>query len=397
MSKLTAILEGITVQHAGELIFNTGSTVAERRTSRLVYLYALEDFAFAYVFGGEIAVSKNLPKVGDDTPGRHLLSELPERLIIDVDTKVLKFSPRDMLARQIDKDILIRSIAELHKIVPKDLDVWRQFIIREARSYLGDNPTLRSADISPDDYVFAKRSHEGREEDYHMKDRSVEDQLNKSVVKTLVDAIITAGAQANAERNALSEFVRRTILTHLQIYLWYRRAATAATKIADRLRIPYPTRASLETFSSEYQRVRKNILPNALRFVLTKARTRREFLEELKDLRNRPWLEEIRRDLAEAQRSAAKGDVKISEEIERKIEDATTRIAKEVVQTIVKGVQVTAGILPSATGGVAHERSERELPSESWAQLVRGPLLPYGARDYMEELARIFPELAPDE
>jgi len=66
---LTFVFEGITVQHAAELLLDTETTRADRKACRYTYLCSLQDFSLDLLAGDAIEVSRNLPSVGTSVPG----------------------------------------------------------------------------------------------------------------------------------------------------------------------------------------------------------------------------------------------------------------------------------------------------------------------------------------
>lgn len=222
MSQTTIQLEGITIQQVGELIFEMGSTAALRHRNRETYLSALEDFSFAFLFGGQIAVSRRLPKVGEEEPGSTLLSELPARAVLDVSARQGTPSASEMLSRRIQRERLGACLSRVGLAVTRDRPYWYHYILREAASYLGEHPSLSHPDLPDHEYEFAKKSQGDAVVDYHMKDVDAEGWIDSKAVGLLARTISREGAAGEATEKALRAFVKRSILTHVQIFIWYR-------------------------------------------------------------------------------------------------------------------------------------------------------------------------------
>ena len=396
MSRATVVLEGITVQHAGELIFEIGSTRLNRQDCRDIYLTALEDFAFAYLFGEQIAVSRKLPKVGNDEPGMQLLNDLPPETILDVEITQSGVGPREMLEKHQHRERLFDCINALPEIVSRDRVLWSQFIGREARAYLGNHSSLQDPALSPHDYVFAKKNQGGTLIDYHMKDSVAESLIDPWVIQVLVDAIKGSSPNNSPVDNALRVFVTRTILTHIQIFIWYRFAAQLTKRVTNVLRVLYPTRSHFETCLRDYQRVRRSLIPHALRLALNKTMTRLEFLANLKDLRSSPVIQEVSGDFGDALKAAAEGKTRVSEDIGRRVLEGVQRVAQDKVQNVTTGTELLTGLSTGLAVSTGFENSSKVLPADSWARLLSGNRFEtYTANEYSGELSRVFPELAP--
>ena len=389
-ASLVIVLDGITVQHSGELLFNSQVSEHDRHRCRDIYLASLEDFCFAFLFGSGIAVSRNLPKVGEETPGRDLLTMIPESLVLNIDGDRYPLSAGEMLRCHEDRDLLLTCIERLRFCVMTDWDVWKQFIMREASAYLGDDPSLAKSALPPDDYVFAKKTVDGKQVDYHMKDREAEDQMDASIIASLANTIRDADIGTDKATTGLQEFVRRVILTHFQIFLWYSRAASASVPEYLRLRLPYPTRSRLMPIipPAEYDRLRSALVPHALRYALHGPVRRRDVITKLFELRGESFIEAIRGDVT-LYLQHLRQDPTGATEILDKIKAATREVAKEKSQAVKAGRRLGT----SNTAGSSTELRERLVPSDAYAQLVHGPT-GYGAEDYENELARVFPELA---
>ena len=67
-NQLSFPMDGITLQHAGELLFDTPVTIEERNNCHETYIRSLEDFCFAYMYGEKFSHTKKFPKIQDYEP-----------------------------------------------------------------------------------------------------------------------------------------------------------------------------------------------------------------------------------------------------------------------------------------------------------------------------------------
>src|ERR1017187_5522085 len=67
------LVDGICCQLAGELIFDSASTFAERRAHQSTYLRSLEDIAFLILFSPRLGVGGTMPAMRNDHPGNTFL------------------------------------------------------------------------------------------------------------------------------------------------------------------------------------------------------------------------------------------------------------------------------------------------------------------------------------
>jgi hypothetical protein len=313
------------------------------------------------------------------------LRELPAGLVLDVETSRYPKNPRQMLETKEDRELLERCIVRVNQPIRTDRDIWRQFMIREAHDNLGNDATLKRDDIGLDDYIFKKRD-DGS--DYHMKDREAQNWIDPYVVSTLASDLSGKYVGHNKALRALEEFVRRTVLTHMQIFLWYHRAAPASLAAPERLFLPYPTRAPLMPLvsPSDYERIKKLVVPYVLQKALLGPNRRREVLQELIELRGERFAEEIRSDLLRYLRTK---DPRVIQEIAEKIYRKSTEAPGENTQILRTGIGATmTGLTADTSTGVSETVESRN----AYYQLVRPPA-GYDAEEIERRIGRLFPEL----
>src|SRR5207302_1352299 len=89
---LTVVLDGITFQHAAELVLKWDATLADRSRCCHTYIRSLEDAAFALLFADQVVVPNKMPVVGrDGSPGMIFKNGLPTTLVVGLDPTSVSF------------------------------------------------------------------------------------------------------------------------------------------------------------------------------------------------------------------------------------------------------------------------------------------------------------------
>jgi hypothetical protein len=252
MKEFTIVLDGITVQHAGELLFDTQVTSTHRANCKETYIRCLEDFAFATAYGSRFAVSGSLPQVGDESPGLILINEYQNKLTtINTDYRV---SPEAVLSWKEFQKRLTSDLPALGYAYQRQHMFWDQFIVREAESYLGNHESLYLDADDLEILVFAKRP-------VYLSDRYLQNLIPQSFISSMVRAISVQLPVAGIKPSALSEFVSRASFTHIAIFWWYEIAA-AAPLLENGIRLPHITRSLLRSVQKENDQ--KELLGNTM-------------------------------------------------------------------------------------------------------------------------------------
>src|SRR5258708_3842183 len=87
MDNLLIGLDGITFQHVAELLLERGTTANERKRCKATYWDCFEQVAFALLMSDRIALSAELPRVGNDTPGEDLKALLGNEIVFPVEDR----------------------------------------------------------------------------------------------------------------------------------------------------------------------------------------------------------------------------------------------------------------------------------------------------------------------
>lgn len=282
---LVFALEGITVQHAAELLLDFRLTESDRRTCRSTYLRSLADFTFGLLAGDVIAVSQRLPKVGEDrSPGQELLEVIARQLpghirwIEDEGT-----GDPGVIREDVAQRTMTRSwIGKLEDALVLDGPSWQEHLVREFKAYAGDDPQL-AEDLPPERYPFRRRFWYDKELEDAIPSRTVERAFPPRI------SVLTAdGREVHA--NARAAFVRRNIVAHILIWQWYQEQMIRPKfAVRERNLVTHVTRASLVSAKRrgggrdgrrEGWRI---IVPRVLAGLINRSETRSDLIKHILD------------------------------------------------------------------------------------------------------------------
>jgi|SRR5208283_5137892 len=176
------LLDGITIQLVGELLFELGSELPDRHNAAQLYRIALEDFAFAVVFGSTLGRLGSLPARNGVYPGREVLAydgrhlfthELP-----DAESPV-----ETVLMNSSDRNVIADDLCLLLDTFPTAEGLWGPYLRQEATAYLPSEPMLSSTPELGVKYVFPKK----REGYFH--DSSLQQVIPAQFVSALVTSL----------------------------------------------------------------------------------------------------------------------------------------------------------------------------------------------------------------
>ena len=272
-----ALLEGITVQQAGELIFDAGSTRDLRHLCFSNYRAALGNFAFSFVLTDRFGVSGDLPKVGNEEPGRHLLNHSGE-IVTDVE-QYDQFKPSQLLEPGHHRRLVRSHLALLGETRYSDQDAWNGWILREARSYLGNDASLWT-DV-PSQYKFFKTPKP------YFHDVGLQGFIPREFFEPLADSVELHANEDCVPRLAIEEFVKRSALTHVTIHLWYERVWRQMGDLVSTV-VPSPTRKTIvfrQKGRELFAEIETILTPNILLMALESPARGLPFLEQLRILR----------------------------------------------------------------------------------------------------------------
>ena len=299
MSKSLLMLEGITVQHAGELLFDTVTTAKLRKDCLATYLRSLEDVTFALVLGNGFAVSKNLPKVGNETPGMDLCVEF-NTYVKPVELKT-KSHPADLLSSTAGCRQVAEWLQALTRLGNQYFLFWQEFIVREGQAYLepllaSDKAALRNGSAVAHDLIFGK--------DYPFS-RDLGNEIQEiNLVKRLALIIETNHKISSV---ASIEFVTRVLVAHITIFAWYQQQwKRGAGPGVPYTYVPHVTRATIvneDLMDSHLRRLARFIMPRITNEILNCCDTREEYIKIIHDYQEGRSLDNLRRIFDDALRT----------------------------------------------------------------------------------------------
>lgn len=392
--KKTIILEGITVQHAAELLLDIEFTRNERKLCKYTYLRCLEDFAQAIIFSDQIAIGRNLPKVGDRYPGKEILEtifELNSSKIVWLDKP--DSDPGDLLKDPTDRIIISSWINHLGSAITLYQEAWKQHVIREAKNYAGTDKKLC---MNLDD-----------QSEYEFKDKRFwhDENLENQISNTFIDILLKYMPE-KLENNmvfslsARKEFIKRSTLAHILIWHWYHKSiVNSALTNDEHNNLPHITRASL-TYKIEKDKKEKNkeawemLMPRFLAGIMkNKNITRENLLIELINFSaTNKETKDIKSIFFEAIEEYKNGNdskiLKLTHDLEKYAEKTEHT---EIVETTISGK--LTGIVPGIASSIKSSKTEIVQDYNYYNDLrilIRHP----GKYDlYEHEALRIFPEL----
>lgn len=287
--RATLLMDGITVQHAGELLFDTEATTSQRRACSQTYLRCLEDFAFAVIFG-QFSVTGNLPLVGNESPGAELCKAFTE---FQAPFEEAKTDPPDaLLDAPLGRLVIADWLSALSRVRRSDFRYWVDYIRREADAYLwpadAHARALLTTSCSREQYRF------GKQPEYWF-DAELEDCIEGQMFEVLVTA--AASAHGHVSSDGVREFVRRSLLAHMLIFEWYERRIQGATATEPRVRLPHVTRTTViqeDTVAYQLWRVQRLMMPHILSSILGASADRNAVRRRIGDLATDSRLQPLR-------------------------------------------------------------------------------------------------------
>jgi len=303
MENVTLVLDGITVQHVGDLVFETKETNNHRTECKETYRKCLEDVACAVLFADEIRISGNLPAYpGGLAPGQRVVdqlnepSELVKRLPGDLST------PKEEILRTSSyRQIVGLDIVNLSRAIQDVPLLWTHLGIREAQINFGNDDSLRRENLAPADYVFAAK--------HYWSDSKLESLVPEAFVESLQRCVTQTATRTLASKKAIGVFFRKMALTHIGTF-WTIHEACRLLKIPSNFRMPHATRMHLSTLRSKaiMDELQTTIMPLGLCVALHETGHRGEFVRNLKQLRDWKPVEAIRQRLRQAMHEASVGN-----------------------------------------------------------------------------------------
>ncbi len=226
--RLIFALDGITVQHVGEMFFSQSTTVAERRMSSAVYLASLRDFALAVVYGQAGTITTALPNPeGKQSPGQMLCEFFeiagalrPGSLRLD-----------DFIAKPDMFGVLKQQFQALATAVSLNEPSWRAVMLTEASTYMGSHPSVFLGS-EEEDIVL------GRHPPY-VRNTDLELAMSPVVVEESVERVLEAFPGKRYRPEAVRRLVTGFTLAHVGISHWYEPTEIGVW------RLPFVTRSTV--------------------------------------------------------------------------------------------------------------------------------------------------------
>jgi len=376
------IADGITVQHAAELLFGVEDTRLQRSSCALTYLRSLEDTAFALLFSETMAVSGTMPKVGKTFPGRKLLKQFSHRVTnLDFYEEITK---EQILADPDDRDHIKGLFLRFSDMPDDSLPYWIEFFIRETAAYFGSHPSRLKRFKNPNEYIFDKN---------YWIDRDLEDSIPIHFVEALFSRLQNIRVVPPRCGNAYREFIRRSILAHVLIFVWYQRTGIKGFRYSERTRLPHITRT---TFLSDSPvpnftwMVRDAVMPRVLGWILSGARDRRDVRRRLQDLSVDSSIANYAKRFTLAVHELTSGNDIPGEKLLGELERLTIKSAS--TPTIKHKVGVGLAISPhSVEPKLSYEISRELATSDRFSYILRSNEDEWNS--LLDNATRVFPEL----
>jgi hypothetical protein len=300
------VLDGITVQHAGELLFDCGDS-SQRRLSRHTYIRCLEDFTFAILMGEGFALAGTLPKVGTEHPGAILLEEIKsfdDKLRYDLGYSS-QFTPLDILSHPEYREKIYNGLLCTHQSYNRGKQnkrFWMDFLRREISSYMGKHESLCDSRIPTEQIIFAH-------ETPYLQDSFLQSSIKRESFLDELSSLLHTElklSNANVREEALTEFITRVILSHITRFWWYE-SIRNGSGFKNNLGLPYVIRSLVRQMELKEQGLPGSVKRKTQHFktivtrlaladvILSAPVQRHEIIDHLMHLRCTEFYEDIRK------------------------------------------------------------------------------------------------------
>jgi hypothetical protein len=295
-----AMVDGLTIMQAGELLLDVPSTTKIRSLGATTYIRSLEDLAFGLAYFDGLALAGSTGSMqwrGGESPGPALLTRFPG--LVRVVTAESAYSPDDFLAMPSFRDLVAADLSVVDHAIKFAVPYFKEWISREASTYLGSDPILAEDDVAPERYLFGYISTADKPEyREYMTDRELQDVIPLKVIRQLA-RFIPEDARHGASQQAVNEFVSRNLLQLVTIFRWReslqdRIPTTIAT-------VPHSTRAAISQARIErelpgwLETTRALIRPALVMALNTKPQNRDQLIGRIVEIRDHAPIPRIRR------------------------------------------------------------------------------------------------------
>jgi hypothetical protein len=234
-AETAVVLDGLTLNRASELMYDTSATASEREVASSGYVRSLEDFTLGIVFGrifsGEVReVAPGVRPVDD------MRSQFGEERIRQFQKKST-LKPTDLLdPHRGDRSTLTKLLSQLEDAAARNSDAWREHAIREIRG-IGPHSSLTVLQKDPSKYRFIQE---------FWPDAPLQDAIPPKFIELMIKAAKTRPELPSGVHDAaLREFFTRNTLAHILIFRLYQMAAKRELGTKPAIMLPNATRASL--------------------------------------------------------------------------------------------------------------------------------------------------------
>jgi DNA-binding winged helix-turn-helix (wHTH) protein len=368
------IFDGVTLNKASELLYDTEATLSEREASGTTYVRSLEDFTMGFVFGGCVFSGKVQEVAPGVEPVSDMRKEFGEERIQQFKGNVTS-KPSDLLDPHHDERTTLEALLlQLGDAIVRNPDSWREHAIREIRG-IGPGVGLSLFEEDPGKYSFAT--------DF-WRDRLLQDTVPQTFIEFMVK--VAKGRPelpASVHDAALREYFSRNALAHILVFRWYQEVAERQFGLGGAVFIPHATRASLiptrllasikastAQSSSPIWRLKRFAMPRIILSILDQSIGRDDFRKILLDHAHRKLYREHRELFATIVASLAENRLKEAD----RAAAALIRLCSSGVRDDVRCCQLSA----RADGGMTLPFATRQ-----------NPVMP----EYFAALERVFPEL----
>ena len=259
------ILDGITIQLAGELILGIGSDFSDRN-ARVLYLEAIQEFAYAMLFADSLGRVDPSQGVTAFTQHNSLSSTTKKTGSSSATCCQRRQEVADaILTHPVGRQLLERDLSLLDQ---RDFDLWESYVQLEADTYLSTRPTPSETPRPGANYSFPKRR------EVYFNDIDLQRLAPRALVIPLAESL--SARLAGRPTDDLEEFVERVILSHYGISCWYDSGAAAVGYV----RFPYVTRSAVRDRAIA-QRAKESQSNDDGSMKITRFRARSNILAEL--------------------------------------------------------------------------------------------------------------------
>ncbi|QVL30805.1 helix-turn-helix transcriptional regulator [Telmatocola sphagniphila] len=227
------IVDGIILQCAGELIFDSDATSTLRTKNRNTYIACFEDFLFTSIYSDSFGTTSALPNAGTDSPARLLTTQLSSLFKNHEQQIVKQITHEEILNHHVHRRNLQSDMMAMFDAYSLNKKIWHDWILREARLYLGTHKSVLQKTADFEKFVFAKTPE-------FFQDA----QLTKAIHYKFVDSLLAPLVELYPKhhKKALQEFLLRTALSHIVVGWWY---DLNSLSVPASIRMPYTVRSSI--------------------------------------------------------------------------------------------------------------------------------------------------------